>query len=60
MRVIGRRENLGVTELGAAASPFSLRTVWSQNLTTPLRERTRYRDSRRQVERHRDTEDDPR
>jgi Na+/H+ antiporter NhaA len=34
----GPRDNLGVTELGAAASPFSLRTVWSQNLKTPLRQ----------------------
>ena len=27
-----------MTELGASASPFSLRTVWSENLKTPLRQ----------------------
>ena len=32
------RDNPGVTELGASASPFSLRTVWSENLKTPLRQ----------------------
>ncbi len=27
-----------MTQLGASASPFSLRTVWTQNLQTPLRQ----------------------
>ena len=27
-----------MTEPGDSASPFSLRTVWTQNLTTPLRQ----------------------
>ena len=31
------RENLGVTEPGAAASQFSPRTVWARRLETPLR-----------------------
>ena len=34
----GPRENPGVTEPGTSASPFSLRTVWTQNLQTPLRQ----------------------
>jgi Na+/H+ antiporter NhaA len=33
----GARENPGVTESGASASQFSLRTVWAQRLETPLR-----------------------
>ena len=33
----GARENLGVTESGGPAARFSPRTVWTQNLQTPLR-----------------------
>jgi len=34
---VARERNLGVTESGGPAARFSPRTVWTQNLQTPLR-----------------------